>query len=319
MNEFDIIKQYFDSQKEKRADVLCGIGDDAAIVKPKADEALVITTDTLVADVHFFHSSSPYDIAYKSLAVNLSDLAAMGARPAWITLALTLPNDDEEWLAQFSKGLFHLANQYHIQLIGGDLTHGPLSVTITAFGFVPTQKALLRSHAKPSDLIYVTGTLGDAGLALAYLNKKIKLNANDADIVLKRFYRPEPRLAIGEQIRDIAHAAIDISDGLAADLNHILKASHVGANIIVDALPLSTTLKQALPQNQAIELALTAGDDYELCFTVPSNMKEALEKKLSSIECHYTCIGNIRVQLGLDLHDQHGKPYEGNILGYQHF
>ena len=243
----------------------------------------------------------------------------MGARPAWITLALTLPNDDEEWLAQFSKGLFHLANQYHIQLIGGDLTHGPLSVTITAFGFVPTQKALLRSHAKPSDLIYVTGTLGDAGLALAYLNKKIKLNANDADIVLKRFYRPEPRLAIGEQIRDIAHAAIDISDGLAADLNHILKASHVGANIIVDALPLSTTLKQALPQNQAIELALTAGDDYELCFTVPSNMKEALEKKLSSIECHYTCIGNIRVQLGLDLHDQHGKPYEGNILGYQHF
>src|SRR3990167_3028095 len=319
MNEFDIIKQYFDSQKEKRADVLCGIGDDAAIVKPKADEALVITTDTLVADVHFFHSSSPYDIAYKSLAVNLSDLAAMGARPAWITLALTLPNDDEEWLAQFSKGLFHLANQYHIQLIGGDLTHGPLSVTITAFGFVPTQKALLRSHAKPSDLIYVTGTLGDAGLALAYLNKKIKLNAHDADIVLKRFYRPEPRLAIGEQIRDIAHAAIDISDGLAADLNHILKASHVGANIIVDALPLSTTLKQALPQNQAIELALTAGDDYELCFTVPSNMKEALEKKLSSIECHYTCIGNIRVQLGLDLHDQHGKPYEGNILGYQHF
>src|SRR3990167_10869111 len=172
-NEFDIIQQYFTTQTIHHPDVRCGIGDDAAIVTIPPEHELVITTDTLVAGVHFPHTTSPYDIGYKSLAVNLSDLAAMGATPAWITLALTLEHHDEHWLQEFSRGLFTLANDYQIKLIGGDLTDGPLSITIQAFGFTPTSQALLRRNAKLGDLIYVTGTLGDAGLALHYLKKNI--------------------------------------------------------------------------------------------------------------------------------------------------
>ncbi|OGT41435.1 MAG: thiamine-phosphate kinase [Gammaproteobacteria bacterium RIFCSPHIGHO2_12_FULL_37_34] len=319
MHEFDIITTYFTHQSLHRADVIYGIGDDAALVTAPLHQELVITTDTLVSGVHFPLSTSPYDIGYKSLAVNLSDLAAMGATPAWITLALTIEQADKQWLEAFSRGLLTLAKRYHIQLIGGDLTHGPLSITIAAFGFAPPQQTLLRKNAKPGDLIYVTGTLGDAGLALDHLKKNIQLNNQDQPYLMMRFNQPEPRVETGELLRNIAHAAIDISDGLAADLGHILEQSKVGATVYVDQLPLSPALTRALPQEEAIKFALTKGDDYELCFTVPIDKQATLEKKLASQTCPYTCIGSITTQPGLLLYYQDGRQYHGKTAGYQHF
>ncbi len=319
MTEFEIIKNYFATQTQRRSDVIVGIGDDAAVVKTPPGHELAITTDTLVEGIHFYASAKPEDIGYKSIAVNLSDLAAMGATPAWVTLAITLPNVDAKWLQRFCDGFFILANHHHVQLIGGDITHGPLSITIQAMGFVPTKKALLRSQAQPSDLIYVTGTLGDAGLALQFLQEKKPVASNHADYLLSRLHRPEPRIAIGQALLETAHAAIDISDGLAADLGHVLEQSHVGASVYVDQLPLSAELKHSLGWQEAITLALTAGDDYELCFTIPAAKRDELEKKLSAIPCCYTCIGVINEQQGMDLRYQDGKKYHGTILGYQHF
>jgi thiamine-monophosphate kinase len=319
MNEFDMIRRYFAAQTQHRADVIHGIGDDAAIVRIPDRQELAITTDTLVEGVHFAVNTLPYDIGYKSLAVNLSDLAAMGATPAWITLALTLPKAADEWLRDFCAGFFALANRFGIQLIGGDLTRGPLSITVQAMGFVPQQQAILRSGARPSDLIYVTGTLGDAGLGLACLQKKIRTREEHEKHALERLLHPEPRLAVGEALRGIASAAIDISDGMSADLGHILDESHVGAVIDVEKLPLSDTLKDSLPAPEAIAMALTAGDDYELCFTIPAHKRDELQSRLSSISCSFTCIGAITAQAGLELLYEDGKKYHGPTKGYEHF
>jgi thiamine-monophosphate kinase len=319
MREFEIIKHYFAAQTTHRSDVVIGIGDDAAIVKPPAGQELAITTDTLVSGIHFPEATLPYDIGYKSLAVNLSDLAAMGATPAFITIALTMPQEDDAWIQSFCNGFFTLANRHSVQLIGGDLTHGPLSVTIQALGFIPQGKALLRSQAKPGDLIYVTGTLGDAGLALKFLQQHLPLNTAYQREVLEKLHRPEPRVATGEHLRGIASAAIDISDGLAADLSHILEESKTGAMIHVEYLPLSEALTHTLTADEAIALALTAGDDYELCFTVPKEKKSELEKQLSALACRYTCIGEITAKQELALRYNNGSHYHGAILGYQHF
>ncbi|SRR5579883_645617 len=302
MNEFDIIKIFFAKQNLERRDVILGIGDDAAITEIPEHHQLVITTDTLISGVHFPVPTAAFDIGFKSLAVNLSDLAAMGATPAWFTLAISLPESNEKWLQEFCNGLFSLANRYKTELIGGDLTRGPLSITIAAYGFVPKGLALKRSTAKPNDLIYVTNSLGDAAFGLQ----------SKDPYFLNRLNRPEPRIEIGEKLRSIATSAIDISDGLAADLGHILEASDVGATVFVDDLPLSSELTSALPKEKAIELALTGGDDYELCFTVP----EQHTKKLNG---PYTCIGNISEKKGLDLRYKNGKKYEGTIGGYNHF
>jgi thiamine-monophosphate kinase len=303
MSEFDIISEFFAKQHCHRKDVMHGIGDDAAIVTPPANQQLAMTTDTLVAGIHFLPSAKAFAIGYKTLAVNLSDLAAMGAEPAWVTLAVTLPEINKHWLQDFCDGFFALANEYDVQLIGGNLARGPLSITAQAIGFLPQGSALLRSQAKPHDLIYVTGTLGDAGLALMH----------------SQLHQPTPRIQAGIALRGIAHAAIDISDGLAADLSHILQQSNVGAKINVDALPLSTELLQALPREKAIELALTAGDDYELCFTAAKDQQAAIEKKLTTIKCTYTQIGIITKELSLELHHQDGKHYQGRTHGYEHF
>ncbi len=319
MNEFDLIKHYFAIQSPHRKDVAIGIGDDAAIVIPPPGFALAITTDTLVKDKHFPSSTLPFDIGYKSLAVNLSDLAAMGATPAWVTLALTLPQAHEDWIQAFCEGFFTLANRYQVQLIGGDLTRGPLSITVQALGFTPPRQVLLRSQAKPGDLIYVTGTLGDAGLALQHVQSRIQLAAAFQRDILERLHRPEPRITTGENLRDVAHAAIDISDGLAADLGHMLEQSQVGAVLYVDRLPLSNALIQSLPHEAAISLALTAGDDYELCFTIPPDKRRELDKRLAKLACRYTCIGEITQPPGLTLQYQNGNKYHGSILGYQHF
>lgn len=312
MNEFTIIEDFFNASSVKRKDVMLGIGDDCAIVQPPIGQELLITTDTLVSGVHFLPDMTAYDIGFKSLAVNLSDLAAKSAEPAWITLALTLPAAEDLWLKEFSKGLFALADCYHVQLIGGDLTKGPLSITIQAMGFAPKNQALRRSSAKPGDLIYVSHTLGDAALGLAYLKNSITIAKPYQDYLVKRHCRPEPRVELGKQLRDIAHASIDISDGLAADLGHILDMSHVGATVYVDSIPLSDALLASVSREEGIALALNGGDDYELCFTVAPD-------KAHLLDTPYTCIGKITNQPGLDLQYQDKKKYNGTQAGYKHF
>lgn len=320
MTEFELIKRYFATQMLHRADVVCGIGDDAALLAPPTGQTLAMTTDTLISGIHFPEFTLPYDIGYKSLAVNLSDLAAMGATPAWALLSITLPQADENWIQSFCDGFFTLANRHQVQLIGGDLTHGStLSITVQAIGFIPEHQALLRRGAKPNDLIYVSGSLGDAGLALKMINKQISTSSSIEQRILERLQRPEPRISTGENLRGIATACIDISDGLAADLGHLLDESQAGAVINVDQLPLSEELKHAVSPEEAITLALTAGDDYELCFTVPANKQAELEKKLATISCRFTCIGEITSQPGLELRYQDGRKYHGAILGYRHF
>lgn len=311
MNEFDIIRNFFTKQAIQRPDVVLGIGDDCAVVQVPKDQDLVITTDTLVEKIHFMNDASPFDVGYKSLAVNLSDLAAMGATPAWITLALTMPKPNETWLREFCKGLFELAQRFNVQLIGGDLTHGPLTITIEAHGFVPKNQALRRDGAKPGDLIYVTHTLGDAALGLRFLQEKnLHLEKQAEEYLLTRLHRPEPRVAIGEKLLGNAHAAIDISDGLAADLGHILENSGVGATVYVNELPLSEVMRESISRDDAIALALNGGDDYELCFIAPQN---------KTFELNCTCIGKITNTSGLDLRHRDGKKYTGAIHGYQHF
>lgn len=312
MNEFDIIRNFFASQKNSRDDVILGIGDDCAIVAPPPNQQIVITTDTLVAGVHFLENTAADDIAFKSLAVNLSDLAAMGATPAWVTLALTLPHANQSWLEKFSRGFFALAAAHNVQLIGGDLTHGPLSVTIQALGFVPPNEAIRRNTAKPGDLIYVTHTVGDAALALAFLQHKINIKPDFQNNLLQRLNRPIPQIKIGEKLRQVASAAIDISDGLIADLKHILENSHVGAIIHIDAIPMSQALRESVSQQEALSFALNGGDDYELCFTVPQNKKNVIPENC-------TCIGEITESTELTLRFADGTPYNLEQEGYQHF
>lgn len=318
MTEFEIIEHYFNQPTQiKDAHVLLGIGDDGAIVDVPHDQPLVITTDTLVSGIHFFADTAPELIGHKSLAVNLSDLAAMGATPKWATLALTAAKDNPTWLQAFCRGFFALAKEHELSLIGGDLTHGPLSITITAFGLLPTkQSALLRSGAKPGDIIYVTGTLGDAGAALAYMKHQITIDKTDlrADLIA-RLNQPQPRIAIGKQLLNRANAAIDISDGLVADLTHILVRSHVGAVIHLDRIPLSSALRSTVDHEQALQFALTSGDDYELCFTAPPDV----DIHQVSAPCPITAIGEITKELDLKLLNADGSLYRGNIQGYQHF
>ncbi len=270
MTEFDVIARYFSQDFPKRADVTLEIGDDAALCSMPPDMQLAIAIDTLVEGVHFPTMTRPEDIGYKALAVNLSDLAAMGATPAWMTLALTCPQVDEVWLTKFSAGLRELAKIAQISLIGGDTTSGPLTITVQVTGFVPPYAALQRRGAQPGDGIYVTGTLGDAGLGLASLQKRIVLPRPVLKFVESRLNRPTPRLHEGQALQRIANSAIDISDGLAADLGHILSASAVGASLQLENLPLSSALRDYLSPESAWNFALSAGDDYELCFTVPA-------------------------------------------------
>ncbi|PJD93400.1 MAG: thiamine-phosphate kinase [Legionella sp.] len=314
MNEFELIRTFFLKQKQRK-DVQLGIGDDCALVSIPFGHQLAVSMDTLIEGVHFPQETSPFAIGYKALAVNLSDLAAMGATPAWFTLALTLPKADSAWLSAFSEGLFTLARQFDIQLIGGDTTRGPLSITIQVHGFVPQGKAILRSQAKPFDLIYVTHQIGDAGLALLHMQKKIKLRSDVFDKVALRLNQPFPRVREGLLLREMASSMIDISDGLLADLTHLLEQSKVGALVDVNSLPLSSELKQSMSIADAVVLALTAGDDYELCFTLPVDKQKALEQL--SLPVH--CIGQITAGSSLQLM-QAGQPLDIRTkAGYLHF
>jgi thiamine-monophosphate kinase len=317
-SEFSLIEQYFSHLTTERVDVTLGIGDDCALLQCPAGKELAVSIDTLVEGVHFFADVDPHALGYKALAVNLSDLAAMGADPAWFTLALTLPDYNPAWLEGFSSGLAKGAKASSIQLVGGDTTRGPLTISIQVHGLVDAGQAIRRDSAKPGDRIYVSGTLGDAGAAL-----KHRLEAWSPEILVdsdwtalqQRLEYPTPQNELARTIRHFASAAIDISDGLLADLSHILKRSNVGAKLLTQQLPLSSSIKK-LPQELATELALSSGDDYELCFTVPPGLVPEFEQRCSDV----TCIGEITSASGLILGDADGQEITATIRkGYDHF
>lgn len=323
LSEFELIERVFARRGPHRSDVRRGIGDDGAVLVPPPDQDLVAVVDTLVAGVHFPRETDAGDIGYKALAVNLSDLAAMGAQPAWLTLALTAPEADLEWLERFGEGLGALAERYGMELVGGDTTRGPLSATVQAQGFVPRGRALYRDGAQPGDLIYVTGELGEAGLALASLYGSVRLPAEARKSAMLRLNRPEPRVKEGRVLLDIASAAIDVSDGLTADLGHLLKASGAGAALQADRIPVSSAVRAHMPRtgddDPALALALTAGDDYELCFTVPPSRQARLEEVAGEAIVPCTCIGAVEAAPGLRWRTGDKREYTPPPGGYDHF
>jgi len=318
MKEFELIKKYFTEHPVNRKDVFLGIGDDCAVITPSDKQNIAITTDTLVAGVHFAHGTSAKAIGHKAIAVNLSDLAAMGAEPAWVSLAITLPEVDETWIGEFCAGVFELCEYYNVQLIGGDTTQGPLSITVTAQGLIPSDKQISRSGAKAGDWLYVTGELGDAALALKQIQGEIELDYHVFEQVLQRLNYPSPRVLAGQNLREYASAAIDLSDGLVADLGHICRSSNVGANIVLEDLPLSSCLLDTLGQEKAIELALSGGDDYELLFTVSEDNKVGMETALANSAIDITCIGQLNGSEKITT-TLNNKPTVLNNSGFEHF
>lgn len=320
-SEFDIIRQYF-MFNEGRDDVVLGIGDDAAILNTAErhqNEQLVQSVDTLVAGVHFPLETSPEDIAYKALAVNLSDMAAMGAEPAWFTLAITLPESDEAWLQSFSQSLFSLASKYNVQLVGGDTTNGPLTISITINGFVKTGKGLRRDTAQVTDKVYVSGTIGDAALALAAWQGDCLLRDESVNTLNEKLNRPKPQIELGLLLSEYASACIDVSDGLVADLGHITENSQVGASIDFNKIPTSKEFKLNLTDEELIiSLVLSGGDDYQLCFCIPENKQIQFEKVIKTNNILVTCIGEIEEHAGVRCLLEN-KEIAIREMGYQHF
>jgi len=318
LSEFDLIKTYFQRPRPGRA--VLGIGDDCALLAPSPGRQIAISSDMLVEDRHFFAGADPRMLGHKSLAVNLSDLAAMGARPVAFTLALSLPNADPAWLEGFSSGLFALADAHDCELIGGDTTKGPLNICITVFGELAPGHALRRAAARPGDDIWISGTLGDARLALAGYWKEVELDPSWHEQAAPRMHMPAPRVALGLALArgPIAHAALDISDGLVGDLGHILAASRVGATLDVDALPAGPVLaRQALDLRRRFTAA--GGDDYELCFTAPAANREAVLEAGRESGTPVTRVGRIEAEAGLRLVDANGAPLALGLRGWDHF
>lgn len=315
MSELDLIRDYFSRIGVSRRDVVLGVGDDCALLRVSADVELAVSIDTLVAGVHFLPDCDPEGLGHKSLAVGLSDLAAMGAQPAWATLALTLPEANRPWLDAFCRGFGMLAAEHDVQLVGGDTTRGPLSVTVQVHGLAPVGSAVRRSGAHPDDRVWVSGTLGDAGLALR------RLQAGEAvpSWVGNRLDRPVPRVELGIALRGIASAMIDLSDGLTADLGHILEASGVGAEITLSALPLSAEVAEDVAAADDWGLPLASGDDYELCFALPPDRCATLDILARRSDCRLTPIGVITEQLGLRCVRADRTEWRSGLLGYDHF
>jgi len=327
LSEFDLISRYFTRAPRSHLDqIALGVGDDCALLAPGAGKQLAISTDMLVEGRHFFPDADPFTLGHKCLAVNLSDLAAMGARPLAFTLALALPAVHEGWLAAFSGGLLALADLHQCELIGGDTTKGPLNICITVFGETVPGQALRRDAAQAGDDIWVSGTLGDARLALAVYRQELGAELS-ADLIpgsdsfklaAARMHQPTPRVALGQALRGIAHAAIDISDGLAGDLGHILARSAVGATLAVDSLPAGPVLSR---QNQAIRrhFTLAGGDDYELCFTAAASQRGAVLAAAQAAATAVTRIGSIDADPGLRLHDAGNNPLNLQLASFDHF
>jgi thiamine-monophosphate kinase len=318
LSEFDLIKQYFNRPRAGRA--VLGIGDDCALLAPAPGMQLAVSTDMLVEGRHFFAGADPRKLGHKSLAVNLSDLAAMGARPVAFTLALALPEADRTWLAGFSEGLFALADAHGCELVGGDTTRGPLNICITVFGEIEPGHALRRDAARAGDDIWISGTLGDARLALAGYWNELALNPAEQELAAQRMHTPTPRVALARLLaeRRLAHAALDISDGLVGDLGHILAASRVGATLDVDALPAGPALAH---HEQALRRRFTAagGDDYELCFTAPAQQRAAIIAAGVESATAVTRVGSIDADAGLRLVDAEGQALDLALRGWDHF
>jgi thiamine-monophosphate kinase len=323
MGEFDLIARYF-TRPAKRSPL--GVGDDCALLAPAAGMQLAVSSDMLVEGRHFLSTVDPARLGHKALAVNLSDLAACGAKPLAFTLALSLPVVDEAWLEGFSRGLFALADAHGCELVGGDTTRGPLNLCITVFGEVPAGTALLRSGAKPADELWVSGTLGDARLALEVFRGKLALAAAPFEVVRTRMEQPEPRVALGQALRGIATAAVDVSDGLVGDLGHILAASGVGATLDADAATALIAVcagpahaPAALSQELRRACALAGGDDYELLFTAPPAAAAAVLEAGRMAATPVTRIGRIEGAPGLRIIDTHGAPVAQRFVGFDHF
>ena len=316
--EFEVIQEYF--QRDTASDGLAlGIGDDAAIVNIPPGMQLVVTTDTLVEGVHFLAVDSAEDIGYKSLAVNLSDLAAMGATPKWFTLSLSIPTVNKTWLASFVKGLFSLADEHAVSLIGGDTTKGPLNICIQALGAVPIGEAISRSGAVAGDDIFVTGTLGDAALGLLSLQDNVGLVSGAAHACQARLRRPTPRVEVGLALQNKAHAMIDCSDGLAADLGHLLSASDKTAEIWLEKIPMSQAVDAWVAVNNQWEIPLAGGDDYELIFTSPIEKRGAIESLSMALACPVSRIGEISDSGATRYYLPDGQVLDLTNKGYSHF
>jgi thiamine-monophosphate kinase len=318
MGEFDLIERFF-KRPARQADV--GIGDDCAIWTPQPGHQLAISADMLVEGRHFLSTVDPVRLGHKSLAVNLSDLAACGATPRVFLLSLALPRADEEWLAGFSSGLFQLADAHGCELIGGDTTQGPLNIAITVMGEVPFSQAVLRSGARAGDDLYVSGHLGDARLALEAFRGRISLPQSVFDAARLRMEMPEPRLGLGQSLRGVATAMADISDGLLGDLGHILKASHVGAEIDLMATAdlMAASAHWTCPADLASHCVLSGGDDYELVFTAPAEARSLVLAAAAHAHTRVTRIGQITPAPGLVLHDAHGLPVQHHHRSFDHF
>ena len=327
MGEFDLIKRYFTRPVARAA---LGVGDDCALLSPRPGTQLAISSDMLVEGRHFFADVDPAALGHKALAVNLSDLAACGAKPLAFTLALALPKVDEPWLAQFSRGLLTLADLHGCELVGGDTTRGPLNICITVFGEVPVadgrSQALLRSGAQAGDDIYVSGTLGDARLALDALRGELTLPADVLVQSRARLERPTPRVALGQALRGVATAAIDVSDGLLGDLQHILNASHLGAVIdtsvaisLIAAYARYSGAKGLFSSEKQLQYVLAGGDDYELAFTAPTAAREAVQAASALADTPVTRIGRMEAGCGLRLIDADGRDVAHAFASFDHF
>ena len=316
--EFNIIEKYF-TRPSQNTDL--GVGDDAALIQISAGHQLAVSVDMSVAGTHFLESCPAYFVGWKSLAVNVSDMAAMGATPKWATLAIALPKIDEAWLAEFSRGFFACADKFGVSLIGGDTTRGPLNISVQIMGEVPTGKALRRDEAKAGDEIWVSGTLGEAALGLAQLQNKLPENTlsdTEKQSCIDALQAPQPRVALGLALQAIAHSAIDISDGLLADLGHVLERSNLGANLYWGRIP-HVNVSKGIDITQLHRLSLAGGDDYELCFTAPASQHDAILAIGKNLNLKLSAIGETTQANGLNIYDKNHQAIELKSAGYDHF
>lgn len=314
-SEFNIIRDFF-THPTRHTDL--SVGDDAALLRVRNGHQLAISTDMLVAGTHFFADALPYDIGWKTLAVNVSDMAAMGAQPKWATLAIALPENNASWLGEFARGFFACADTFGVDLIGGDTTRGPLNISVTIFGEIPQGLALRRDGAKASDDVWVSSYIGTAAAGLAHLLGKIRLENDALEASLDALHRPVPRVDLGLKLREIASSCIDISDGLAADLGHVLENSKLGADIFYADISKHPALESSL--GEAFEaMVLSGGDDYELCFTAPQDKRDAIKHIAQDLNLKLTRIGNTRAESGLTIYDANYQPMVLKIAGYDHF
>ena len=315
-SEFDLIKRYF---ARPHPGTVLGVGDDAALVQVSSGMELAVSADMLVAGTHFYPDADPWMIGWKSLAVNVSDMAAMGAQPRWATLAIALPQADEAWVAKFAEGLFACAEQFDTALIGGDTTRGPLTISVQIMGEIPPGASLLRSNAQAGDDIWVSGPLGDAALALAAIQGRYPLSQEELALCVPALHQPQPRIALGLALRELAHSALDISDGLLADLGHILEHSKMGAEIQLKAIPTSNIVSAHSHHKSVQIMILAGGDDYELCFTAPVEHRQKIAAIGNQLGLNMAVIGHITDTQQLVVQGLDSNPLTIKEHGFDHF